>query len=63
MKHPTYLKIGARVKWRLRNGATATGRVDGNDVRTNGVWTAVNTAPKGSNRILKHLRPSQLSPA
>lgn len=62
MKHPSFLKIGAVVKYRHPSGVFVTGRVDGNDVRKNGVWTAVNIAPKGQNRILKHLRPSQLSP-
>lgn len=63
MRHPGFLKIGLRVKYRLPNGAIVTGRVDGNDVRSNGVWVAVNTAPKGQNRVLKHWRPSQLRPA
>ena len=63
MKHRQFLKIGLLVKWRLRNGATAKGRVDGNDFLSNGVWTSVNVAPKGENRILKRVRPSQLTPA
>lgn len=60
MNHPSFLKIGARVEYRHPSGVMVKGRVDGNDVRKNGVWVAVNIAPKGSNRVLKHFRPTQL---
>lgn len=60
MRHPDFLKIGLKVRYHMPNGAVQDGRVDGNDRRSNGTWTAVNIAPKGMNRILKHFRPSQL---
>lgn len=60
MRHPEFLKIGAHVEYRHPSGVMVQGRVDGNDVKTNGVWVAVNIAPKGKNRVLKHFRPTQL---
>lgn len=60
MRHPDFLKIGLMVEYRHPSGVMVQGRVDGNDVRKNGVWVAVNLAPKGKNRVLKHFRPSQL---
>lgn len=63
MRHPSFLKIGLHVKVRMANGALLSGRVDGNDLRSNGVWTAINVSPLGVNRVIKRFRPSQLKPA
>lgn len=60
MRNPAFLKIGQRVSCPNRSGKRYEGRVDGNDVKSNGVWVAVNIAPKGKNRVLKHFYPSQL---
>lgn len=63
MRHPSFLKIGLHVKVRMANGALLSGRVDGNDLRSNGVWVAINISPKGVNRVIKRFRPSVLQPA
>ncbi len=57
-----FLKVGLRVSCPHPSGKRYEGRVDGSDVRSNGVWVAVNIAPKGQNRVLRHFRPSQLIP-
>lgn len=62
-RHATFLKIGLPVQYRHPSGVWVKGRVDGNDLKANGTWVAVNLAPKGENRVLKHFRPSQLVPA
>lgn len=54
------LKIGARVRFRRRNGALAEGRVAGTDDLSNGRWVAVNTGGRGNNAVLTRVRPSQL---
>ena len=55
-----FLKIGARVSCPHPSGKRYEGRVDGNDRKKNGLWVAVNIAPRLQNRILRHFRPSQL---
>lgn len=60
--HRDWLKVGTRVEARHPNGeSTVQGRVDGNDICKNGLWIAVNIAPKGKNRVLKHYRRRQLT--
>lgn len=54
------LKIGARVRFRRRNGDVAEGRVAGTDDLGNGRWVSVNTGTRGDNAILTKVRPSQL---
>lgn len=53
-------KIGARVRFKRKNGDVAEGRIDGTDEKGNGAWVGVNTAPKGKNREVTFVRPSQL---
>ena len=52
--------IGKVVTFVRSNGQVATGRIDGKDERSNGTWIAVNTAPKGQNRVITKVRPAQL---
>ena len=57
-------KIGQRVKFTRQvkgAGVPAEGRVAGTDVRSNGPWVSVNTAPKGANANLVSLRPVRLT--
>lgn len=57
--HKDSLKIGTSVSF-TRRGLPVAGRVAGNDVRVNGLFISVNTAPKGANARLVSKRRSQL---
>ena len=61
-RNAQFLKIGLVVSCPHPSGKRYTGRVDGNDVRSNGVWVRVNIAPRGQNRVLRTFPPSQLIP-
>lgn len=57
---PGFWKIGAHVSCPHPSGVRRTGRVSGNDKKSNGVWVSVNIAPKGSNPIEKYYRTQSL---
>ena len=56
-------KVGDDVRWVRRNGEAARGRVAGSDRKANGVWVAVNLAPKGKNPQIIRVQQARLARA
>jgi hypothetical protein len=54
-------KVGAAVAFTRRNGERVEGRISGSDEKANGLWVAVNTAPRGKNPTITGVRPSKLT--